>query len=326
MTVNKAITDFIDYYRSLFTNPAGNSTEIVILTAMLVIGVIIFWMLVETAFRGGGAVVSRVGSFRRPRLAAGLILVAVASAGLAAAMAVYSIPANETFCGRLCHSMNPQFQSWRRSAHSGAACVDCHADKGFPQAVTSRFRLLVHGVVPEIGGKYSVPLNRNGDYGRKRVPNKRCESCHERVRDGEVDRSNLRVEHEEHVKTGMRCTSCHNRVAHPGAQEYAPVAGAKKGFEYLDNLSERACFRCHKKGGGTKTVASDCESCHPDNKTVQERESVKKLREMHADRSRWLRGTGHGKTASKVGLSPCTVCHDIAKRCVECHDAPQELN
>lgn len=44
------------------------------------------------------------------------------------------VPANPTFCIRLCHNMQPQYDTWSVSAHNSQICGDCH----LPQEPVSR--------------------------------------------------------------------------------------------------------------------------------------------------------------------------------------------
>ncbi len=332
MRFYEPIVEFINHYRSLFLNPAGNSTEIVILTSMLVIGVIILWLGTGALITGFRSLAWRLRSLTRPWLTLGLFV--GGTVGLAAIVfgGTYQLTNSETFCGRLCHSMNPQYQSWRRSAHADVGCSACHADK----TLAGRLDLLTHGIALEASGEYSQPINKKGEYGRRRVPDDRCEVCHQKIKNKDVDEFNLRIEHEAHVTNGIRCADCHNRVAHPGAEKYSPLREEDDDFAYKDNTLMAGCKRCHKKGGryvdadgdtyrgpykkadGTP-VAVDCESCHPNNQLLAFEADVKRVRARHFKKPPWRQGEIHGETARKVDFEPCKVCHDPAKRCTVCH-------
>ncbi len=336
MRLYQPIIEFVQHYRSLFLNPAGNSTEIVILTSMLVIGAIVLWLAVGALSGGLRSAVWSLRHTRRPWLTLGIFIAVTVGVTVVVFGGAYQLTNSELFCGRLCHSMNPQYQTWRRSDHADVPCSGCHVEKTLAKALTGRLDLVTHGIVQEVSGDYTRPINKKGRLGRSLVPDDRCEACHKNVKNKDVDQFNLRVEHKAHVKNGIRCADCHNRVAHLDAQKYSPLREADDDFAYKDNASMVGCERCHKQGGryvdadgdtyqgpfkrldGTD-VSVDCESCHPNNELLAFEADVKRLRARHFTKPSWTKGVIHGETAREVDFEPCKVCHDPAKRCTVCH-------
>ena len=115
--VYKAISDFIQYYRNLFLNPAGNTAEILLLTAMLVVGFVVMWMGSGMIYGWLRAGLRRFQLIERPNRVVGLITVGVLVLFASLIALNYKITSSTSFCGRACHSMNPEFQVWRRSKH-----------------------------------------------------------------------------------------------------------------------------------------------------------------------------------------------------------------
>jgi nitrate/TMAO reductase-like tetraheme cytochrome c subunit len=324
MQLYKTIQNFIQHYRSLFLNPAGNSTEIIITTALIVVALVILWLLLTIVRDGLKGAWAKFRNHPRPWFVLAVIFGSALSLSAVILSGGYLLTSSSSFCGRLCHSMNPEYQSWRRSSHAGVSCVGCHTDRSSAAGVlSSRLRLATHGIVPEIRGTYSKPIvsRAAGDHST----NEGCVKCHESIRNSDVDKANLLVRHEEHVKSGVSCVTCHNRVAHADTEKYSPLRGRVKGVAYSDNNLMGGCRHCHKKGG---RVVLDCQSCHPKNAQTQLQAKAEDAHRNHKEID-WRDGDAHGELARQSDFASCQVCHSSSKQCVECHQGitmPHEKN
>jgi hypothetical protein len=321
-TIQDFLQDFIRHYRSLFLNPAGNRVEIVVMTALTVVVVIVLWLSLGLTVDWTKKAWSRLKGHRRPLLFIGSIIAAALAVPAVVFLASYGVTSSSSFCGKICHTMNPEYQSWRRSDHADVSCAACHADNGaLTDVIGGRLRLVWHGILPEMREGFT-PIK--DAYGRTKLPNGRCEGCHKRVRNKDVDRKDLRVKHKEHVAAGLRCTDCHNRVAHPDTETYGPLKDETENFSYPDNTKMSGCERCHQKGGRYvdadgvlhkglykdregAPVASKCESCHPDNTVDQLKMDAEEAMLDH-DELDWLNGELHGESA-RGRKAVCGVCH-----------------
>jgi len=331
MKLYRIAINFIDHYRSLFLNPAENAAEIIITTALVLIGALVIWLF-------AGLLINMVRNrWRRLRYDKNLPLVwalylgALAIFGVLVGTVALPVTSNSAFCGRACHSMNPQFQSWRRSAHAKVPCYSCHVDDSFPDLLKEKFIVGTGELIHEVTGNYKKPVNSSSAYSQKSVPVERCLRCHSpRTRFFSV-RLGLSMNHPAHLNAGLRCTTCHNRVAHPKSETYSPLREKNKGFKYKDFMTMRqGCWRCHKTGGrfvdaggvghkgpflakkGQK-APTDCRVCHS---TLW-----KELPKFHhpARGVKWGRGLAHGEVA-RDNFKACQGCHEPTVWCsTRCH-------
>lgn len=78
------------------------------------------------------------------------------------------------FCGESCHTMPPQYESWKVSVHSRVNCVDCHIGRAYIATQFSRKAQDISHVIEFIGADYEVPI-----YSKKLRPaSEACEKCH----------------------------------------------------------------------------------------------------------------------------------------------------
>lgn len=337
MRFYRTIANFIEHYRSLFLNPAENVAEIIITTALIAVGALIAWMAVSILVNGGRSFFWRwkhePGYRFRFFLYLGLVT------GLAALVLIGGNTAvsSSAFCGRACHSMNPQYQSWRRSSHVGVSCSSCHVEGTFSGLIVHRLAVGPARIKQEFVGKLRRPINAESDYSRRRVPDSRCLGCHLPKKRSYDRRTGFKMDHQAHLKSRLRCTTCHNRVAHPRAENYSPIRNKVQKFKYRNYLTMReGCWRCHRKGGKYidiegqahvgpyrtylgRRAPTDCVACHTNQMLKQLRQTAKKVRDRHFKTPPWKRGVVHGEIARKVGFKPCQVCHNPAKRCTVCH-------
>jgi len=182
------------------------------------------------------------------------VLVVAAVVG-SSSFAEYSMQPD--FC-RSCHIMEPYYQAWHKSTHSGVACGDCHFEPGWRNTLRGKFQASSQVV------KY---LTRT--YGTKphaEIQDASClrSGCHEKrliegrarwrltATDGEP--IEITFDHAPHL-SGLRrgkrlkCVSCHSQI----------VQG-----EHL-TVTLDTCFICHFKGlkhGRDNEVLAGCRSCH----------------------------------------------------------------
>lgn len=188
----------------------------------------------------------------------------------------------------VCHYMDPFYEQWKTSRHSGVNCLECHDFKPLFITVTTI--------------KYLT-----NTYDRKphaKVDNAACmaQGCHlSRIeKPEEYLGGTIIFNHKEHVtklKRGesLRCTSCHYQI----------VQG-----EHI-SVDNRVCFLCHFKGMRGGQAIGGCPSCHGTPKQVVEREG------FYFSHDSYL----------KIGVE-CKECHinvatgsgEVTKgKCFECH-------
>ena len=74
--------------------------------------------------------------------------------GLIATYGMMEMSGTPAFCGS-CHVMDPYYESWKTSTHSGIACVDCHIPPGITAEIEKKW--------PGAAGPISKPVHhRNG--------------------------------------------------------------------------------------------------------------------------------------------------------------------
>jgi nitrate/TMAO reductase-like tetraheme cytochrome c subunit len=154
--------------------------------------------------------------------------------------------AKPEFC-KLCHFMDPYYDSWKASTHNMVPCVECHYPPGVEKELKGKVQALT-----------SVVQYFTGTYGKGRpwveISDNSClrEGCHnQRLLLGKENFGNILFDHTPHLtemRRGkrLRCTSCHSQI----------VQG-----EHM-TVTKSTCFLCHfKRVPGEKTL-DDCNMCH----------------------------------------------------------------
>lgn len=255
------------------------------------------------------------------------IIIALAAATLFVA---YRLPVSRTasvFCGVTCHSMNPAYQTWRRSGHAQTACLACHSDGSATGRLRRFVELSAKHILKESAGPKKAVHNR-------RVPDDACVGCHEPKR---RSRPNGRIiDHQAHLKIGLNCKNCHNRTPHEDAPEYSPLSPGPPLSAYRNYLTMRqGCWRCHQKGGkfvrrdgktvtgpyrqGRAVAPTACKTCHADFAMNRLRSGAQNVWLRHVEQPGWRRGTVHGPVARNLDFKPCWICHNPTRRCTACH-------
>lgn len=88
---------------------------------------------------------------------------------------IFEYSESVTFCGQVCHVMNPEFTAYNASAHSQIACVACHVGGGAEWYVRAKFNGMrqLYGVTL---GSYDKPIRT--PVHNMRPANDTCAKCH----------------------------------------------------------------------------------------------------------------------------------------------------
>jgi len=258
--------------------------------------------------------------------------------GLFAFAAGLPLSSNPTFCGKACHNMAPEWETWKKSSHAKITCYACHGSRSY--VVFFRNKLLVDpiGAVKSILNTYEKPINEHNHVSQEEITMDRCERCHANENRKFTFTRGIYMNHEAHKEAGINCTICHNRITHKGAEEYEPIkswpetkeAAKKEGeekFEYKNFLTmKQGCFRCHssspenrdeetlKKIQNGKKPPTACTTCHTKDFDLP----------VGHGSNNWR--TEHGAVA-RQNFAYCFKCHDAGAKfdnhgrpwCTLCH-------
>ncbi len=88
---------------------------------------------------------------------------------------VFEYSESVTFCGQVCHVMNPEFTAYSVSPHARVGCVECHVGGGADHYVRSKFNGIrqLYGVTL---GSYDRPIKT--PVHNLRPANETCGKCH----------------------------------------------------------------------------------------------------------------------------------------------------
>jgi nitrate/TMAO reductase-like tetraheme cytochrome c subunit len=184
-----------------------------------------------------------------------VLVVLLVLVGAGAGLSHYSM--QPEFC-RSCHIMEPYYQAWHRSTHSGVPCQDCHFEPGWRSTLKGKYRAIAQ-VAKYVTRTYGTKPHAE-------ITDASClrAGCHEqRLLEGKVhwgltasDNEPLEIsfDHAPHLSRlrrgkQLRCVSCHSQI----------VQG-----EHL-TVTLDTCFICHFKGlqhGRDNEVLAGCRSCH----------------------------------------------------------------
>lgn len=153
------------------------------------------------------------------------------------------------FC-QSCHVMDPYYATWKASAHSKVACVDCHYAPGEKLKLSAKAKAL-NQVVQYLTGTYDTKF-----YTEIKDASCLTSGCHsvEKLPGKVMFMGKVNFDHSAHYgKTvrgiTLRCTSCHTHN----------VAGSHMAAD------KNACFLCHFKErvtGTTPVPQQFCLDCH----------------------------------------------------------------
>lgn len=308
----KAVTLFLRRLRSAWRSPSENAAQL--LVSLAIVAVVLIVLVI-----GATAIFRLVSRMRRQRWSASRVAVWVGLpfAVILVLLAATSLVArNSSFCGKSCHSVNPAYQSWRRSSHKTVACMACHGPTSVGGTVTQKITG-AGNVFKEMSGRYPRPINGDALYGKVNVEDDVCLSCHQFSVSSFQSSDKLKKQsagYLRHRGLGMKCVDCHNRVAHQGAEAYSPVVELKGEFAYPDfQTMKEGCWRCHQLGGkyvlsggkfkigpfktGDGRVAKTaCVSCHPRGNRLSVVKTHGEVTEIH-------------RSAAKQDEAICRFCH-----------------
>ncbi|MEZ5338090.1 MAG: NapC/NirT family cytochrome c [bacterium] len=184
------------------------------------------------------------------------------------------------FC-QSCHIMDPFYQSWKASAHSNVACVDCHYAPGEKYKISAKMKAL-NQVVLYVTGTYDTKF-----YAHINDASCMTSGCHGTNTPGKtMYNGKVRFDHATHYGKSargmeLRCTSCHSNNI--GDQHIAADTTTCYLCHFKDRISgsspvpQQFCLDCHDApaedieiGEQTFNHASyveqkvDCQRCHID--------------------------------------------------------------
>lgn len=233
---------------------------------------------------------------RKKLLFTALLLIVLGSLFTGTAIKATNSP---SFC-KSCHEMNPEYFTWKGSAHSQIACVSCHVKPGIVNTVIHKVKSM-ELVYYHFSGSYTTPIALTEE-----IDNVQCEQCHDmstRVLRPSVD---LKFDHTQHLDKNVKCIECHSGVAHGSIEENGATAmgdfekwNVQIGKAYVSSPNSRnftnptmdQCLDCHK----AQNVSASCNTCHNKLSTPESHNTPI-----------WL--TTHGKEAAK-GFNTCETCH-----------------
>ena len=208
------------------------------------------------------------------------------------------------FCAS-CHEMQPEYATFKASAHSDFSCAVCHTDYTMTQIVLHGKKKVLNEVVGHFSQSYVLPLMLT-----KPLPNSVCESCHSPNRNlTPTGDSNLsREKHYEHVEKGITCVTCHPGVAHGTIAERQATIGGDLGSWDLNtghqNMSWQfrmigmsKCMECHK----AQNAPLECKACH-----------IRIVLPATHSNPTWVKDGVHGQEAYK-DINRCNTCHSYSR-------------
>jgi hypothetical protein len=194
-----------------------------------------------------------------------------------------------------CHTMGPEYYTWKASSHNKLGCVDCHRGEGI-QGQVEMLGGLAQMAESTVFNTYVTPIRLF-----RSIDDENCFKCHSFNRQASVS-GDLIIPHEDHTASNVRCVSCHSGVAHGdiarrritqkiGYDQWDKDQGLQEMARELTQPGMDACMSCHYR----RKVTTDCSACHTD---------------MYGPESHDLAdfGINHGDWA-REDLSDCNFCH-----------------
>ncbi len=150
------------------------------------------------------------------------------------------------FC-TTCHYMQPFYDAWASSTHSGVPCRDCHYEPGYSSVIKGKLRDM-----NQLVKYWTKAYQRSKPWAE--ISDASClrSGCHEtRLLKGKVTFGEVIFDHTPHLdqmRRGkkLRCTSCHSQI----------VQG-----EHM-SVTETTCILCHFKRDDKGQNVAQCTICH----------------------------------------------------------------
>ena len=216
------------------------------------------------------------------------ILLTAVVVGIGVALAATSTP---QFCGS-CKSHIPYVEEYKKSAHNGVNCEQCHSKPGPFFFLTAKLEALQQPIA-QITGDYEKPILGY-------VLNQSCRRCHNNdLLFHPVSKNGIRVQHRHLIEAGFLCMRCHSTQAHGDA-----VPSGSRTYPSMDQ-----CLICHNnqyKYPQGQVATALCDLCH----TKMDYWAVP----LTHKQSDWP--TRHGAVGI---LSTCSACHVKKTDCSRCH-------
>jgi len=266
-----------------------------------------------------------LGSWKDPAIRRALITVGL-SLTFITLMALFmaGVPfTNSSYCGKMCHAVNPDYQTWSRSTHSQVSCRYCHEDSSYVGISKDRFTKPVSRMLKTRRAELKGPLNDDSAYSRNQVKNEWCQRCHASGFRAAFNKQGIKMSstmHTKHMGAGLKCVTCHNRIAHLGAERYMSGKIRATGFKYKNYMTMRqGCWRCHSQDAKYrdpealalvtgKVAPTECGLCH--NPKSDLKPSTGPLNHNDIDGVAWKNGKErHGKMAVR-DFDACLACHE----------------
>jgi len=252
-----------------------------------------------------------------------LYLGALVVVGLLLFPAVLALSSNPEFCGKACHSMNPEYQTWKKSSHARIPCYACHINISYLDLLKEKFIVGPEGILATINNSFEKPINASSEYSQKHTDKQRCLRCHSPENRRFTPRKGLNITskmHLKHLDAGLDCATCHNRITHLGAEKYSPITVWAPNFKYKNFLTMReGCWRCHSENkryrneetlklikNGKKPPTS-CNTCH--NPDWNLKPSTGEYNHNPVNGVPWRDGKLRHGLVAKKDFNACTACH-----------------
>jgi nitrate/TMAO reductase-like tetraheme cytochrome c subunit len=260
------------------------------------------------------------------------ILLTMVVVGIGVALAASSTP---QFCS-LCKSHIPYVDEYRKSAHNGVNCEQCHSKPGPFFFLTAKLEALQQPIA-QITGDYEKPILGF-------VLNQSCRRCHNNdLLFNPVSKNGIRVQHKHLIEAGFLCMRCHSTQAHgtavpEGSRTYPSMDQCLicHNNQYTDPQGQVAtaqCDLCHTKRDygaqpathaepdwptrhGAVGILSTCSACHVKKNACASCHNGIRMPHPVA----WI--TEHGKDVELRGEKNCEQCHDTKQYCQTCHKVP----
>ena len=257
------------------------------------------------------------------------IILTVVVVAIGVALAATSTP---QFCAT-CKSHVPYVDEWRKSAHDGVNCEQCHSKPGPFFFLTAKLEALQQPI-HQLTGDYEKPI-------LGAVLNQSCRRCHNNdLLFNPVSKNGIRVQHKHLIEAGFLCMRCHSTQAHgdavpEGSRTYPSMDQCLlcHNNRYTDAQGEVAtarCDLCHTKPDyadqpashdasswihdhGSIGILSTCSACHTKANACSKCHSGIEM----PHEATWI--SEHGARVNATGRKDCEQCHDTKKYCVTCH-------
>ena len=238
---------------------------------------------------------------------AGIIVEVVILAALVVLAAIvfgsayFRVVEHPKFCGSLCHNMEASYESYKKSAHGGIHCAECHSRTGF---VDGFLKDTIYAAGKEVFVYLEGEAFYDMDELHPRIPNESClrHECHKI--ESLIERKSLFKEdnifqHSSHmpdISPALNCSSCHSQ--------------SKEKHMAVD---QRVCFLCHFADSSSEKM-QECSSCHAVLALKHDDEPYRDYMGVEED------------------LPACNECHGFetqkivapSEKCDECHHAKME--